>query len=132
MGGHSLGRLCPKLTHLTLTHCILGDLAHPWCPGLQSLTLHGAILVRALVGNEEVPFLGPQLKSVDISATQIVDNELREIVGPPVAVRNWAAICMQCGATVHEIPPSASIRMMEHFPDIVSCYSCTRQPWVTR
>ena len=86
VGRSSLTQLCPKLTHLTLAHCQLINFFFPsmGCSGLQHLNLHRSSSRGVPV--EMVPFLSRQLKSVDVSATSIADDELRKIVGSPVAV----------------------------------------------
>ena len=101
VGGHGLGRLCPKLTHVTLTHCHFSGVVtlSMGSPGLQCLTLHGSSLVDTGVAH----YLGAQLKSVDVSGTQIADYQLRQIVGPPVAVVKHVAVCLQYEASVQQI-----------------------------
>ena len=100
MGSSSLAQLCPKLRHLALMHCEIGRAATSsmGCPDLQRLTLHGSSLIGTPIG--AVAFLSPQLKSVDVSATQIADNGLRQIVGPPSAALNWVVRSMQCEAPI--------------------------------
>lgn len=118
VGSSSLGQLCPKLTHLTLAHCVFGHGCDRsiGCPaGLQHLTLCGSIMFGVPAG--VIPFLSPKLKSVDISSTQIADNELREIVSPPVAALHVVVICIQYGPPTHKITSDASIRVEQCFPD---------------
>lgn len=91
----SLGQICPKLTHLTLSHCTLIHIFTPFrgCPGLEHLTLCGSTLMGSNAGVAH--FLSAQLTSIDISDTGIADNGLRDIVSPKIAARKWAHACMQ-------------------------------------